>query len=107
MTVNTRSCFQLKARATNRELWISLMMVAWIVLVWSVLIGRAIARSSGEREFPALAHANSLGYFLTTATFLVTPVVGGLSAFRLVRSAPRAGSLAIVGWHLLVLFALV
>jgi len=91
----------------NRELLLSLLMVAWIVVVWGFLIAGAITGSSGEREFPALAHASLFEYFFTTATFLVAPVIGGFSALRLIRSAPGTGFPAIIGWLLLAVFALV
>ena len=85
----------------------SLLMVAWIVVVWGFLVAESIAKSSGDRQFPALVHASLLGYFFTTATFLVAPVVGGFSALRLVRSAQARRFPAIIGWLLLAVFALV
>lgn len=90
-----------------RQLLVALLMVGWIVLVWGFLVVASIAKSSGEREFPALAHTSLSRYFFTTVTFLIAPVIGGFSAFRFIRGASRTGSPAIIGWLLLVLFALV
>ena len=91
----------------SRELFVALIMVAWIMVVWGFLVVGSIAKSSGEREFPALAHASLPGYFFTTATFLVAPVIGGFSAFRFTRGASRTGFPAVIGWLLVVLFALI
>ncbi len=89
----------------SRELLVALLMVAWVMVVWGFLIVGSIAKSSGEREFPALAHTSLPAYFFTAATFLVAPVIGGFSAFRFVRGASRTGFPVIIGWLLLVLFA--
>ena len=94
-------------KSNNRELLLCLTMVAWIVVVWGFLIAGAMARKSGEQEFPALARASLQGYFFTTAAFLLAPVIGGFSALRLVRSAPGTGFPPVIGWLLLALFALV
>jgi hypothetical protein len=82
-------------------------MVVWTVVVWGFLMAGSIAKSSGDREFPALAHTSLPGYFFTTATFLIAPLVGGFSAVRLIRGASRTGFPVLIGWLLLVLFALV
>lgn len=94
-------------KSYRRDLLVSLLMVACIVGAWGFLIAGSIARSSGERQFPSLAHASLFGYSFTTAILLVAPFIGGCSALRLVRSAARTGFPAVVGWLLLALFALV
>jgi hypothetical protein len=87
----------------KRDLLISALMVVWIVGIW----GYMLAQSSREREFPSLAHQSLFEYFFITASLLIAPFIGGFRALRVLRSKGHVDFPGVIGWLLLVLFALV
>jgi hypothetical protein len=92
-------------REIAKGLLLPLLMLGWIVCIWIY----AIVQSGHDREqeFPGIAHASLSWYFFNTATMLVAPFIGGSGAIRLLRAAPRTGFPPVIGWLLLLVFALV
>lgn len=79
------------------------MMFIYIGGVAGVIIqGNVLEDRYGKHNI--LDHTNVYVAFILDVIFLVAPLLGGWSAFKLMRSSDRSGK--IVGWLFAVLFAL-
>ena len=80
------------------------LMFALIVggIIYDIIRGNILEERYGRHNL--LAHANLYESFAIMVVFLVAPLIGGCSAFRLASSADR--SVKIIGWLLVLMFAL-
>jgi len=71
-------------------------------IVYVIIRGNVLEERYGKHNL--LANTNLYEAFTIAVVFLVAPLIGGCSAFRLARSADRSAK--IIGWLLVVMFAL-
>ena len=98
MQIHTSS----KDLALNTLVCASMMFLYVGGVAYVIIHGSALEERYGKTNL--VAYQNLYEAFILDTIFLVTPFLGGCSAFRLVRSRDRSGK--IVGWLFAVLFAL-